>query len=237
MTRTQPLMYTKFGCDPVILEGRLRFYNDNAPNILAFYQRFYGNVVEIDGLKSKWFITDRALNSIQSNLQARQNFARDYFLREVNPRACKMRSLNFDRNLTKQSISPEFRYYCPVTWKNEKLLVKCSQNTDDCVLYKNCFYFFKGIQERDMFVQNPSRFILNVALPRMTDLPLRLLPHKAAEVVLLEKALNGHCAVTLMDEERVKKGDVLLLIVYRDHKFIFDSEFKLQRFLANPFKY
>jgi hypothetical protein len=88
-----------------------------------------------------------------------------------------------------------------------------------------------------MFVQNPSRFIMNVALPRLTDLPLRFLPHKAAEVMLLEKALNGHCAVTLMDEERVKRGDALLLIVYREHKFIFDSEFKLQRFLANPFKY
>jgi hypothetical protein len=78
-----------------------------------------------------------------------------------------------------------------------------------------------------MFVQNPSRFIMHVALPRLSDLPLRFLPHKAAEVMLLEKALNGHCAVTLMDEERVKRGDALLLIVYREHKFIFDSEFKL----------
>jgi hypothetical protein len=52
-----------------------------------------------------------------------------------------------------------------------------------------------------------------------------------------EKALTGHCSVSLLDEDRVKKGDPALLVTFRDEKFIFDSEFKLQRFLANPFKY
>lgn len=237
MIRTMPAALDKFSCNREILNYRVKFYKDNAPNVLSFYQRFYGNVIEIDALKSKWFIVDRALNSLQSNLKARQEFARDYHLREINPRACKVRDLNYDRALVKQSISPEFRFYCPVTWKNEKLLIKCCDNTDDCVLFKNCFYFFKSTKERDMFVQNPSRFIMNVSLPRHSELPLRFLPHKAAEVVLVEKALNGHCSVTLLDEDRVKKGDPLMLIVYRDHKFIFDSEYKLQRFLANPFKY
>lgn len=40
-----------------------------------------------------------------------------------------------------------------------------------------------------------------------------------------------------MDEERVKKGDTLLLIVFREQRYVFDNEYKLQRFLANPFKY
>lgn len=35
----------------------------------------------------------------------------------------------------------------------------------------------------------------------------------------------------------MKKGDPILLIVFRDEKWIFDTEHKLQRFLANPFKY
>jgi hypothetical protein len=63
------------------------------------------------------------------------------------------------------------------------------------------------------------------------------MPHKACEVVVHEKAIGGHCTVSVMDEERVSKGDPALLVIYRDDKFIFDSEFKLQRFLANPFKY
>jgi hypothetical protein len=61
--------------------------------------------------------------------------------------------------------------------------------------------------------------------------------HKAAEAILHEKVLNAHCSVTLMDEERVKKGDPILLILFRDGKYVFDTEHKLQRFLANPFKY
>ena len=52
-----------------------------------------------------------------------------------------------------------------------------------------------------------------------------------------EKALNGHCSVSLMDEERVRKGDAALLVIFREDKYVFDSEFKLQRFFANPFKY
>lgn len=66
---------------------------------------------------------------------------------------------------------------------------------------------------------------------------MRFAPHKACEVTVHEKALSGHCPVSLMDEERVRKGDPALLVVYREDKYIFDSEFKLQRFLANPFKY
>lgn len=63
------------------------------------------------------------------------------------------------------------------------------------------------------------------------------MPHKAAEIIMHEKALNAHCSVTLMDEERVKKGDVTLVIRFRDHKYVFENEYKLQRFLSNPFKY
>jgi hypothetical protein len=61
----------------------------------------------------------------------------------------------------------------------------------------------------------------------VADLPLRLLPHKAAEIMLHEKSLNSHCSVTLMDEERVLKGDPILVISYKDNKYAFASEFKL----------
>lgn len=63
--------------------------------------------------------------------------------------------------------------------------------------------------------------------------------YKAAEVTLSEKAIGGvgYCPVTLMDEDRVVRGDNLLLVVFRDAKYIFESEFKLQRFMANPGKY
>lgn len=76
-----------------------------------------------------------------------------------------------------------------------------------------------------------------MALPKDRDLPLRVSHHKAAEGLLNEKQLNSHCPVTLLDEDRVKKGDSLLIILFKEAKFSFDNEHKLQRFLANPFKY
>ena len=95
------------------------------------------------------------------------------------------------------------------------------------MLYDNYFYFFRSTKERDTFISNPARFVDSSSLPRNSDLPMRIKPHKACEVVMHEKALNSHCAVSLMDEERVKKGDMALLVVFKEDKYIFDSEFKL----------
>lgn len=102
--------------------------------MLAFYRRYYGNVCEIDMTKSKWYVQDVAIKAIQGNLGARQEFARDYYQRESSMPPCKMKSLHMDRCLMKQSLS-DFKYYCPVSWKNEKILVHCAENTEDCVLY------------------------------------------------------------------------------------------------------
>lgn len=105
------------------------------------------------------------------------------------------------------------------------------------MLYDNSFYFFRSTKDRDMFISNPNRFLVASSFPKGPELPLRAKPHKACEVIVHEKAIHGHCPVSVMDEERVSKGDQALLVVYREDKYIFESEFKLQRFLANPTKY
>ena len=138
-----------------------------------------------------------------------------------------MRDLHVDPCLCRQSLS-QFKFYCPVTWKNEKLLVKCHENIQDSVFYQNAFYYFKSGKERDMFLKNPQRFLAGTSFPTHPDQqPMRLQYHKAAEIIEYEKALSGHCAVTLLDEERVVKGDPLLVVNYKDYKYSFSSEFKL----------
>lgn len=88
-----------------------------------------------------------------------------------------------------------------------------------------------------MFLSNPGRFLTGVSFPKPCDLSLRMMPHKAAEIIVHDKSHQGFCTVTLMDEERVVKGDPILLIHFKENKFIFENEYKLQRFLVNPFKY
>ena len=113
-----------------------------------------------------------------------------------------MQHLHLDRFLVKKSLS-HFKYFCSVTWRNEKLLVNCVENFDLTVLYNEAFYYFKGIRERDLFLENPERFILNSNFPSNSDLPVRIPLHVAAEIAHQDKNLGGKCPSTLMDEERV----------------------------------
>lgn len=62
--RTAPFAESDFACDRVILAGRLKNYNESQPYATYFYQKYYNNVLTIDGFKSKWFMLDAALKQI-----------------------------------------------------------------------------------------------------------------------------------------------------------------------------
>lgn len=106
-------------------------------------------------------------------------------------------------------------------------MVKCTQNPEHTLFYKNVFFYFRTEAERDLFISNPARFTKNVIFSSQKGIPLRLKPHKAAEIIAQEKGLLGHCPVTLVDEDRVVKGDPLLVVQYKDQKFSFETETKL----------
>jgi hypothetical protein len=55
--------------------------DQNIQHVAGFYQRIYNSLIEIDGYKSKWFIEDRAMQSIEANISARHKFARCYWYR------------------------------------------------------------------------------------------------------------------------------------------------------------
>lgn len=228
-----------FAANRSIVAQRLRFSNANLGQVTNFYQRIYDSVVDIDGLKSKWFVLDRASSFIEANLAARHHFvrsqchSRDMKLVE---QPTEMANLHYDKCLLKAALS-QFGYYCPVTWKNTKQLVKCAQNLDLVVLYELSFYYFRGQAEKEMFLANPKRFTNNIIFSSAKGIPIRLYLHKAAEIVNQEKAIIGHCPVSLTDQKKVVKGDSLLVVQYKEKKFTFADEVKLQTFLANPARY
>lgn len=98
--RTHSTAETKFGSNRTILATRIRLFQENNPYLVAFYSRLYNSVSEIDSIKSKWFIEERALGEVQKTIDARQSFARDYFLREQGS-ICKLRDLHMDKGLVK----------------------------------------------------------------------------------------------------------------------------------------
>ena len=105
------------------------------------------------------------------------------------------------------------------------------------MLFKNFFYYFANEECRDVFIKNPERFVEKVIFSSERNCPLRLRPHKAAELIAQDKHLLGHCPVTLKDDERVEKGNPLLIVQFKENRFLFANEEKLTKFYANPTRY
>lgn len=120
---------------------------------------------------------DRALSSIQANIRSRQEFSTNLHYHKP----CRVQDTFYDRCIFKSNLS-QFGYFCPVTWKNNKQLVKCTHNPELCVFYDNLFYYFKDFTEREMFIANPKRFINNVIFSSTKGIPIRFKHHKAAEI-------------------------------------------------------
>ena len=204
---------------------------------MYFYQKIYNNVSSVDALRSKWFVQDVSLEAIRSNLEAKMNFARDLLhTGSATERPCKMANLNIDRIYMKQSLS-QFGHFCPVSFRNENRFVSCTHHPELCVLYKNFFYYFASVDHRDVFIKNPKRFTENILFADEGLLPSRFKHHKAAEIAETPKSLSDYCPVTLKDEEKLVKGDSLLMVSFEEEKYIMASEEKLQRFYANPNRY
>lgn len=131
-----------------------------------------------------------------------------------------------DRMFFKQSIS-QFGYFCPVSWKTEKKYLTCTHLPELAVLYKNLFYYFANEKQRELFVQNPKKFTENVIFSAERNIPRRMMVHKASEIAETEKALLNYCPVTLADEEKLEKGNPILVINFKGEKYCFTSEEKL----------
>ena len=203
------------------------------PETGFFYNKYYNSLITVDGTKSRWYMEDLALESLEMTLKSRLEFARDFYFED---RPCIMENLNHDRIFMKQSIS-QFGYMCPVSWKVNKKFVNCTHRVENCVLYKNLFYFFASPAERKIFVNDPLKFTKNLNFSHERNIPKRYRFHKAAEIISQEKALMGHCPVTLKDEERVEKGYQLSVVSFKDNRFVFASEEKASRFFLNPSRY
>jgi adenylate/nucleoside-diphosphate kinase len=147
-----------------------------------------------------------------------------------------MENMNYDRIYQKKSLS-QYGFICPVTWRQSKSFVNCCQRTELTVLYQERFYYFAGKKERAIFLKNPTIFTDKVLFSSDRNVPSKVREHKASEIVAQEKALAGHCPVTLKDEERIEKGHHLIVVNFKDARYIFASQEKAAKFFFNPSRY
>jgi hypothetical protein len=139
----------------------------------VFFQKYYNSLTSIDGLKSCWFIEDRALEAIEKTVSARLVFARDNFFKmskNGEDRCCIMENMNYDRSYVKKALS-QYNYICSVSWKQNKKFINCCHRPEYTVLYQNLFYYFAGPAERAIFVANPKTFTEKIVFSTARNIP------------------------------------------------------------------
>lgn len=123
---------------------------------------------------------------------------------------------------------------------------------ETAVLYKHPesqmqhLYFFRNTEQRDVFLKSPELFSSEKLFPPVSEIPVRIEAHNAAQIITKEKNLANYCPVTLSEDYKVVKGYHLYLVFYKgelnninnlEGKFIFETPIKLTRFLSNPVRY
>ena len=65
-----------FDFNRTILARRLRYLLKNLPPTVCFYIKLFNSLVEIDGMKSKWFMKDLAFEFVKANFKAKQELTK-----------------------------------------------------------------------------------------------------------------------------------------------------------------
>lgn len=78
-SRTVGRVETDFSCDRSILVRRLTRQSGMIPETGFFYNKYFSSLVNVDGTKSRWYMEDLALESLEKVIKARLEFARNYY--------------------------------------------------------------------------------------------------------------------------------------------------------------
>lgn len=93
-SRIDALSKTEFMYDTRVFSERLTRHLKENPGVMSYYEKHFGNIKYINGLKSKWFIEDSMIGFIRDSINAKANFARDILDKT---KACSLECINIDR--------------------------------------------------------------------------------------------------------------------------------------------
>lgn len=115
-SRADDLSNVEFMCDPRVFSERLSTHLKESSGVMAFFEKNYGNVKYINGLKSKWYVEDTITEHIRDSIKSKSDFAGNIL---DTSKACALQNINIDRKLYSMCHSG-YGYYCPTTWKNHQ---------------------------------------------------------------------------------------------------------------------
>ncbi|KAJ0026849.1 hypothetical protein NQD34_017849 [Periophthalmus magnuspinnatus] len=225
-----------------ILHIRNSCFKQEAKFVRQYFQQQCKNWIQLDGMKSKWWIWKNILKEVSKCVKNIHN----YLQRTHSGKAASINRMCITPKELQYQIG-RFGYYCPVCLVLESHLVECSETPDlthDAAEYRGYYYIMCGEKHLELFLETPEQFA--AADSPHTLPPPHLLPKKLNGIQVKNKfpqqvELRGFCPVTYRDGkqryEALAHGNMEYAVEYRERIYVFETEQKRAKFLRTPEMY
>ena len=218
-----------FDNDDRVLLKRIQLKRQHHQDLNGWYSNTFHNVKYLDAEKSKWYINDTAKEAINRIQKATY----DYSIASIKNNAVDISDLCISRYDINKKLS-ELKSYCPVVWKQRGELHNVT-NFDHVAEYYGMTYKMSSPKALQMFLDDPDNFLIGQALPEY--LPKALSSAEASEIPDQQIVLQGYCPVALKEKSELIKGNVMVLVAYKNKVYTcYDVESR-GRFMRKPQHY
>uniref|UniRef100_A0A8C4GQT4 Uncharacterized protein n=2 Tax=Dicentrarchus labrax TaxID=13489 RepID=A0A8C4GQT4_DICLA len=224
-----------------ILHIRNSCYKQEVEHVRQHFQQQYQNWIQLDGLKSKWWIW----NSIIKEVSISMKYIHSYLERMGSRQAACINRLCITPKELQYRLG-EFGQYCPVCLALQYHLVDCSETAvlTHAAEHRGRYYKMCGEDHLERFLVTPDQFV-TPSCPRTLPEP-HLLPRKITESQVKKRfpqqvEMKGFCPVTYLDGRRryeaLVRGKMEYAVEYRERIYIFETKEKQAKFLRIPEAY
>ncbi|KAG7244154.1 hypothetical protein INR49_004227 [Caranx melampygus] len=224
-----------------ILHIRNSRYKQEVEMVRKHYQQEYQNWIQLDGLKSKWWLW----NSIIKEVSISMRYIHSYLDRIQRGQAACINRLCITPKELHHGLG-EFGQYCPVCLALHHHLMDCSEVTvlTHAAEYKGRYYKICGEDHLEKFLSTPDQFV-TPGCPYTLPQP-QLLPRKLTEIQVKNKfpqqiEMKGFCPITYLDGkqryEALVRGKMEYAVEYRERIYIFETKQKQNKFMRTPETY
>eukprot|EP00698_Gefionella_okellyi_P008508 TRINITY_DN210_c0_g1_i2.p1 TRINITY_DN210_c0_g1~~TRINITY_DN210_c0_g1_i2.p1 ORF type:complete len:3780 (+),score=1127.00 TRINITY_DN210_c0_g1_i2:350-11689(+) len=219
----------RLDADAIQLE-RLKLYNQSAETLHTHYRDQYRNVIQLNGMNSKWALQDSVLTVIDETITNRKQYA----LSLEKPIAANLKYCGVTPDVFKQRLS-HLGNFDAVSLSNEEL-VPVSDVMQYAVSYLGQIFPLASERHIKMFLNQPQDYaawVLPTVLPTVVaadQLPRDVKPE-----------LHGFCPVTYASfsnkEQGLVEGSKKFAVKYDNMYFFLASEHRLNEFMRTPWQF
>ncbi|XP_061609994.1 adenylate kinase 9 [Phyllopteryx taeniolatus] len=224
-----------------ILHVRDTCYKQEAQLMRRHFQQQYDNWIQMEGLKSKWYIWERLIKEISVSM----GYIHTYLRRTRSGQAGCINRLCVTPKEFQRQLG-EFAHYCPVCLALQDHLVDCSETASlmYAAEYNRRYFKMCGTHHLESFLANPDQFVTPGCprpLPEADRLPKKLTETDVKSTSLQQVEMKGFCPVTYLDGklryEALVRGSAEYAVEYRERLYTCETKQKQYKFLSAPQRY